>query len=234
MNHSIIDQYKWLEDRHLWFSLNQVKKINEYGSIWQFLRIISPGELYDLSLVATKHPDIDFFNNAFCPSQIKSKLWLIKELNRTFESRFWPKSRIFIGCAWYNLLSYLLIKHADFWIENISGEDIDPETIQISKSLLRDCISIHNGDIFDCKYHLFDLIINTSCEHIDFQKWLKLIPHGKIVALQSNNYSALDEHINCCDSLEEFTDKCNLPKVYSCGVAKFTDKYDRYMVIGMK
>ena len=34
-----------------------------------------------------------------------------------------------------------------------------------------------------------DTIINTSCEHIkDFDKWYAMIPKGKLVILQSNDY----------------------------------------------
>ena len=46
-----------------------------------------------------------------------------------------------------------------------------------------------------------DTIINTSCEHIkNFDRWYDKIPDGLLVALQSNNYYNVPEHINCVDN----------------------------------
>lgn len=234
MNHSISEQYQWLRERQKFnFSLRQIKEINRYGSIWQFLRFLKPEILQHLSKIALSHSEKDMFNNAFCPSQIKSKLWLIRELNELGL----PKTKVWVGCAWYNLLTYLLLELATFEIETIYTYDIDENCKEISNMMLKHAVNVFVclRDVFSNDYfHLYDLFINTSCEHINFEEWLRLIPKGKMVALQSNDYDELEEHTNCCYSLEEFVERCSLSELYSCGVGKYTEKYERYMVIGRK
>jgi hypothetical protein len=79
-----------------------------------------------------------------------------------------------------------------------------------------------------------DTIINTSCEHIEnFESWYSKIPDGKIVVLQTNNYSELKEHINCSTSLIEFAKQTPMARVFYEGELCLKD-YTRYMRIGIK
>jgi hypothetical protein len=77
-------------------------------------------------------------------------------------------------------------------------------------------------------------IINTSCEHIDnFDAWYSNIPEGKIVVLQTNNFFEVNEHINCSESLEEFSNQTPMHTVFYSGELTL-EKYTRYMRIGIK
>jgi hypothetical protein len=79
-----------------------------------------------------------------------------------------------------------------------------------------------------------DTIINTSCEHIlNFSSWYSNIPKGKIIALQSNNYVDIAEHINCSNSLEEFANQTPMSTIFYQGELTL-EKYTRYMRIGIK
>ncbi len=75
-------------------------------------------------------------------------------------------------------------------------------------------------------------IINTSCEHIEnFTKWFNAIPTGKLVALQSNNYFEIEDHVNCVNSLDEFKQQAPLSNIIYEGDLEL-EKYTRYMLIG--
>ena len=77
-----------------------------------------------------------------------------------------------------------------------------------------------------------DTIINTSCEHIEkFTEWFNSIPKGKLVALQTNNYFDLPEHVNCVKNLVEFKKQAPLSDIIFEGRLEL-EKYTRYMLIG--
>jgi hypothetical protein len=77
-----------------------------------------------------------------------------------------------------------------------------------------------------------DVIINTSCEHIkDVREWISVIPLGRLVVLQSNNYLGGDGHVNCVQGREEFVKQTGLSKILYSG-ERVLPMYTRYMVIG--
>ena len=79
-----------------------------------------------------------------------------------------------------------------------------------------------------------DTFINTSCEHIEnFTNWFNLIPKGKLVALQSNNYFELPDHVNCVKDINEFKQQAPLSNIIYEGELEL-EKYTRYMIIGYK
>ena len=90
-----------------------------------------------------------------------------------------------------------------------------------------------NGDIENCK-DAPSTIINTSCEHIpNFDEWYAKIPAGKLICLQSNDYVALEEHVNCVKDSLHFAEMAPLSKVLFTGELPL-DKYTRYMRIGIR
>ena len=79
-----------------------------------------------------------------------------------------------------------------------------------------------------------DTIINTSCEHIEnFTKWFNAIPKDKLVALQTNNYFDLPEHINCVKDINQFKQQAPLSNIIYEGELEL-EKYTRFMLIGYK
>ena len=82
-----------------------------------------------------------------------------------------------------------------------------------------------------------DTIINTSCEHIvNFNEWYANIPEGKLVILQSNNFTDLQEHVNCSNSLKEFSNSIPMTETLYEGELDLIDQggYIRFMKIGVK
>ena len=79
-----------------------------------------------------------------------------------------------------------------------------------------------------------DTIINTSCEHIEkFTEWFNAIPIDKLVALQTNNYFELSEHVNCVRDINQFKQQAPLSNIIYEGELEL-EKYTRYMLIGYK
>jgi hypothetical protein len=80
-----------------------------------------------------------------------------------------------------------------------------------------------------------DIVINTSCEHLDKVKltqWFDNIPQGIMYVMQSNNYSGLEEHINCVNSTAELAESVGA-KNYNVEEIVLP-KYTRYMISGIK
>jgi hypothetical protein len=79
-----------------------------------------------------------------------------------------------------------------------------------------------------------DTIINTSCEHIEnFDAWYANIPIGKLLVLQSNNFSTVTEHVNCVSGIDEFKRMATMTTVLYAGELKL-ENYSRFMLIGYK
>ena len=77
-------------------------------------------------------------------------------------------------------------------------------------------------------------IVNTSCEHIpNFTDWYNLLPEGRLIILQSNNYFEIEEHINCSSSLKEFSQSAPMQETLYEGELDL-GQYTRYMKIGRK
>ena len=62
---------------------------------------------------------------------------------------------------------------------------------------------------------------------------LKRIKKGAMVILQSNNYFKIKDHINCHNNVVDFEKTLKLDKILYRGTLKL-DKYDRYMVVGIR
>lgn len=78
-------------------------------------------------------------------------------------------------------------------------------------------------------------IINTSCDHIaEFRKWWDMIPKGKLVLIQNNDFKAGgDDHVNTVESLEKFIEMAPMSKTIFEGERRYS-KYNRYMLIGYR
>ena len=90
-----------------------------------------------------------------------------------------------------------------------------------------------------CRFGSFmhqDTIINTSCEHLEPEKflgWWGSIPRGKCVVLQSNNYFEHEEHVNAVNNVDELMQAAPMQTVLYKG-SMDTHLYTRFMVIGVK
>ena len=203
-----------------------------------------------------KYKDDDSFNaDCFSRGQLESKLWLLTELGKLNVEL----GTVFLCAGWYATLATMLFE-SDIKIDKVRSFDIDESCVDIAetfnkpwfvdewrfKSITQDIMDInYNEHVWQywsnannrMSYPITDspdTIINTSCEHIEnFEEWYDLIPDGKLVVLQSNNYYEIEEHVNCVRSIEEFAVKAPMDNILYSGELDLP-KYKRFMLIGFK
>tara|TARA_B100001113_G_scaffold348276_1_gene341907 strand:- start:513 stop:1121 length:609 start_codon:yes stop_codon:yes gene_type:complete len=168
--------------------------------------------------------------NSLNENQVKSKNWLIDKSKDYLSLLNNPK--ICIAAGWYGHLANKLEKYTD---QKIVSFDKDPMTKKIGKKLYPD-IWFKVEDIKEFSFKKFDVVICTSCEHLEqklLDSMLDRVKPGALVILQSNNYFEIEDHINCQKSLDDFNKSIKLYTKLYTGILKL-DKYDRYMIIGTK
>lgn len=175
--------------------------------------------------------------SSFSDGQIKSKLWLLNNIEPYIKER----SKILIIGGWYGILSFMLFTKFNNRIHSISNIDINDEHLRLSLRFnnsfqIDGRYFIINQDVNTfTNYEKYDLIINTSCEHID-DIWYHNVPKNKLCILQSNNFK-LETHINNVSSLEDMISKYYLSNLFFSDKISFIypDKsFDRFMLIGKK
>lgn len=180
-------------------------------------------------------------SDAFSSGQIGSKLWLCEELEKLYSKIDY----ICIYGGWYGITAFLLNSRNIILIKKIRSIDINPECESVAdmfnefwkwqgwkfKAITDDCNLV---------YHKLtntpDLIINTSTEHFDSDKWFQDLPKGTHVALQGSDMIH-DEHVIKIKDLDQFKELFSLSEIMYEGERQFTYptwKFKRFMQIGIK
>lgn len=208
--------------------------------------------LIQLGAVLRLHPGLPLWE-ALSAGQVASKKWLIEEL----EKLGLELGNIFVLGGWWGLLPAMMFE-SELRFQKIRSFDIDPSCAAIAETMNRAYLKedwafkASTADMCSLDYHeaVFttlrsdgsvvelrerpDTLINTSCEHLaDFAAWWARVPRGKLLALQSNDFTAHPEHVNCVKSLEEFEQQAPLSRVLYRGELALQD-YRRFLLIGMK
>ncbi len=201
----------------------------------------------DIRNTALRFP-VSKLGNALNRRQTASKLWL---LNTLFDCHGAALGRVHVLGGWYGVLAALFIHDPRFEIERITSFDLDPTCAPIANSL--NAANVERGlfepitaDILDLQYvsnsvridtlslKLPDILINTSCEHLDnFDDWFAALPNDTLLVLQSNDYFSEPEHVNSVPDLAAFKRQARLSTTLFEGALEF-DKYTRFMLIGRK
>ena len=152
--------------------------------------------------------------------QHKCKDWLMSKLPEY-------KYAVALG-GWYGLMAHKL--------GGAVSVDIDPGCKAYGK-MIHPTVQFRTDDAFNymMKYsNKHDLIVNTSCEHMEQEDLSTLIEIKRpdaVLVLQSNNYYDVAGHINCKESLDEFISEYDFKEIIYKGSLNLGD-YDRWMVIG--
>jgi hypothetical protein len=171
--------------------------------------------------------------DAFWSGQVKSKEWLIEQLEP-----FVTKSiKVDIHGGWVGVLASMLFQ-SNIPVRYICSVDIDPTCEPIATMMNK--IEEQDGrfkaitsDMCTVPIH-GDVIINTSCEHItqeQYDTWLSRLPKDSIMVCQSNDYQ-IQEHVRIAKTLEEFEQQTKLNVLWSGQLQ--TQLYKRWMVIGKR
>lgn len=177
--------------------------------------------------------------DAWSNSQIESKLWICRELEKIYakNERY---LNVWIFGSWIGILPFMLFTRERLKINKIVAFDIDDESLKQSRIINENYIitgkyETINQDVNKIIYkNVPDVIINSSCEHMSLE-WWKKIPSGIMVVLQSNDYERHD-HINNVKNLDEMDEKYPTSSLY-CGEKYFSYpelKFTRFMIIGNK
>lgn len=174
--------------------------------------------------------------DAMSDGQLLSKMWVIQELDRLIKSGDIAlgekqKLKTLIVGGWIGTLA-LLMNAWELPLAIVSN-DIDTRSCRIAEKLNYDYdFKTIQDDMYSISYDEYDIVINTASEHIkNIREWRRLIPSGKIIIVQNNNYVDGEGHISTVDSAAELRSMLSLADVFYEGTRRF-HQYDRYMLIG--
>ena len=176
-------------------------------------------------------------------NQMASKMWLADAL---FDTVGPDLGRVLVAGGWFGVLAAILLHDRRFAISKVVSLDIDPRCADVALALnathvragkfaavTADKLTYDYGAA-DAAAGAPDVVINTSCEHLQaFDRWYDRIPQGKLLILQSNDYYACLEHVNCVPDLAAFQAQAPMREVLFAGEHKLR-RYVRFMLIGRK
>lgn len=168
--------------------------------------------------------------NSINDNQEKSKNWLIEKSIEYFT--YFDSPKVCIAAGWYGSLANKLKTYLN---NGVITFDKDPQCKAIGQKLYKN-VTFATAEIEYFNFKTYDIVICTSCEHLKqnvINDMLEKIRKGALVILQSNNYFAIEDHINCYNSVEEFQQTLQLEKILYKGTLKL-ENCDRYMVVGIR
>lgn len=173
--------------------------------------------------------DVFDFANSLSSTQYRSKLWLVETLRA---EKFKSNPKILILGGWYG--SYLVpLLFEQIKPAHIFFNDVDNKCLEIAKKL---------HGFSNISYHCFDattsttrfnpdIVINTSCEHMDSYTCMITQNPNSLFALQTCDNKNDPGHINTSISTEDFMNKLGLSTILYSGRTSLGHK-NRFMVIG--
>jgi hypothetical protein len=168
-------------------------------------------------------------------SQLQSKLWIATELEKL---NLYYKKVALIGGWFAQYITPILIDNLN--VDVVHNYDIDKDAQLISYKFNRRYKEQNKYQAFSKNVFInslrehYDMIINTSCEHMyHMKKFKELNPAlNPIYILQSTNDTKYDDHINCVNSAEELAEQANINEIYFSGSKVLDNGMIRFMVIG--
>lgn len=172
-------------------------------------------------------------------NQMRGKKWLVDQLAAALPDA----RRVLILGGWYGILAALLLNDRRLDLERVTSLDMNPECGPMALSINRTAAAAGRFEAVTADMLDFDygnaaepgtVVVNTSCEHLpDFAAWYDRVPDGSFLVLQSNDYYALDEHVNCVPDLDAFRRQAALREILFAGELELK-KCTRFMLIGRK
>lgn len=181
--------------------------------------------------------DFEAFRDCISDGQIASKLWLLEILSHSDfykHVRDRNDTKVAIVGGWYGTLGLLF--HCEGFQFKITSIDIDPEASMVAANFTAFTgIDIVTQDMFQTDYSKYDVVINTSSEHIEnFEEWMNNLPKGIFVILQNNDFHKGNGHVNCFESLDSFVKTCSKFIHIQNQDSMAASNYNRFMVMGYK
>jgi len=166
-------------------------------------------------------------------------------LKETLIGPLWPKNIALLG-GWYaNFSTELLITNIKAEFVHNCEFDEDAKIISYKFNKRYKDSGQYKCDIKDVMWQKFtemvgerivyDLIINTSCEHMfPMTRFYSLnkFENFPLYVLQSTNDREWDDHINCVSSPDELIEQAKITEVLYSGEQELDNGMKRFMVIG--
>ena len=185
----------------------------------------------------TQSLDFEAVRDSLSDGQTASKLWVIEEVGRFLDIK--DKSVCIFG-GWVGLLGRFFFDYLKS--KQVANVEIDGTLRKVNSYLMagyEDRFEFIHSDMYEFDYASkdFDIYVNTSGEHIEsLKEWIEMIPEGKIVCIQSNDYFSHPQHINCVNTAMELTEKVleakNVKNVIYTGTLPLPI-YNRFMTIAL-
>jgi hypothetical protein len=248
---------KTLFSKHLNCYINAINKQYNMVELASCLRDYSKEKILNaIHMYERNGGDIIVLNDAMSRSQVKSKIWLIEELakiNTNYDN-------VLIMAGWFGQLKMVydkrltyakmrmveLDRHACetsdyiFNLGNLENYKVKSVNANINELTLHkngyewDVENFRDGTKYSEKF-LPNLIVNTSAEHMTTE-WFdqirfKQLESDPIVAIQSNNFFDIEDHINCVHSIDHMKKKFPMREIFYEGELQLKG-YKRVMLIG--
>lgn len=211
----------------------------------------------DISAWSIKWQKRANLNDHFSRGQMMSKMWLLEGMDTLTEHMGTHEIPTVVQYGgWYATVAQFIFQRYN--IGKYFSLEVDANCHEVAqnfnyrefrnewqfKSLTMDVSNVPwNGNMFNAPASTMrkkvvqlqikpDLIINTSCEHMD-EKWFNDIPEGMPVILQTNDYFSNEQHVNCVESVEDALDKYQFSNVLYSGELD-TGLYKRFMIAGIR
>jgi aspartate/glutamate racemase len=253
---------KTLFSKHLNCYINAINKQYNMVELASCLRDYSKEKILNaIHMYERNGGDIIVLNDAMSRSQVKSKIWLIEELENVRQKLPDPVyKQVAVFAGWYGQLKNVYDKRLTYrkmriveldrlacetsdYIFNLSElENYKVKSVNANINELTlhkngyewDVENFRDGTKYSEKF-LPDLIINTSAEHMT-DTWYNQIRFRQmesdpIVAIQSNNYFDVLDHVNCVHSIDHMKKKFPMREILYEGELQLKG-YKRVMLIG--
>jgi len=175
---------------------------------------------------AFKSTSLKEIRDAFRKKQIQGKAALL-HLVETFCKK--DKEVLVIG-SWIGFTSFCLYKLGYSKITEVDP-DVRLTPIAIWSNRFNEEFTHITDDVNNLNLDMFDVVINTSCEHIEDSTWFDNLKKGTLMFLQSTDYESWD-HTNTCSSLDEMIEKYPMDIVHAEEL--YLEQYSRYILVGIK
>lgn len=188
----------------------------------------------------------EFNTDVFYDGQISSKLWLCEKLEQILNEKTHLPLKVWMYGSWQGLLPFMLLVRQKLQFQSLDLFDLDSQAqIQARQVLdhwhfqgqiqirhhVQDCNLIRQTEAAP------DLVINTSCEHMQDLTWWQNLPKGTLFCLQSTDMPH-PTHVNPALNLESWKASLGLKGPLLYEGSKFTKyatfSFNRWMLIGLR
>jgi len=253
---------KALFSKHLNCYINAINKQYNMVELASCLRDYSKEKILNaIHMYERNGGNIAILNDAMSRSQVKSKIWLIEELENVRQKLVDPVYKnVLVMAGWFGQIKTIYDKKLTY--RKMRIVELDKSACETSDYIFNLAelenykVKSVNADINNLTLHkngyewnvenfkennsysekfLPDLVINTSAEHMT-EEWyhqirFKEMESNPIVAIQSNNMFDGEGHVNCVHSIDHMKKKFPMKEILFEGELQLKG-YKRVMLIG--